>query len=111
MFTAYANCFIAIADRPTWGWRIPEAGLRRLLLESESSQAAVRAWLHSEHIGKYLRDHQGLRNSEIGDWLALAITTLDEEARLPDARPLERHADASRNFAHKLDRMPCSRAR
>lgn len=106
LFTGSAHCFSAIAVLPTWGWRISESSLRTLLGESDSFREDVKVWLHSDHVRDYLLDHQGLSAAETRQWLQTATETLDEEGRLPDARPVERRADAFRGFAHKLDRMP-----
>lgn len=106
LFTGSAHCFNAIAVQPTWGWRIDEASLRHLLSESVPFQQAVKKWLQHPRIWQYLITSQGMSEKEVQTWFDEAMATLDEEGRLPDARPVERHADQFREFSHQLDRMP-----
>ena len=106
LFTGSAHCFQAVATEPTWGWRIKEASLRRLLAESGSFRQAVQHWLRQPRMLHYLIEHQGMQAKEAGGWLRAAIATLEAEGRLPDARPVERRSDEFRAFAHQLDRLP-----
>ena len=106
LFTGSPHHVTATAIRPTWGWCIPEAGLRRLLGESEIFRRNVRAWLDQPRIRRYLLDEQGLSEPEVDAWFEGALTSLDTEGRLPDARPVERHAEAFRSLAPQLDRLP-----
>jgi len=106
LFTGSAHCFQATATEPTWGWRITEASLRRLLAESGAFRQAVQGWLRHPRIFHYLTEHQGMQASEASGWLEEANATLEAEGRLPDARPVERRAHEFRAFAHQLDRMP-----
>jgi CRP-like cAMP-binding protein len=106
LFTGSAHCYSATATQPSWGWRIDEASIRRLLSESGRFQQAVKDWLLQPRIRHYLTEQQGMGQQEAQTWFDEAMTTLDEEGRLPDARPVERHAEHFRAFAHQLDRMP-----
>jgi len=106
LFTGSAHCFCASASRDTWGWRIPEASLRRLLGESGTFRRAVKRWLLHPRVSGYLTRRQKLGEQEALAWIERATRMLDAEGRLPDARPVERRADAFGEFAHKLARMP-----
>ena len=106
LFTGSPHHVTATAIQPTWGWRIPEAGLRQLLVESAAFRRNVRAWLEQPHIRRYLVDEQSLSEVEVDAWFEEALASLDAEGRLPDARPVERHAAAFRSLAPRLDRLP-----
>lgn len=106
LFTGSAHCFTARASRSSRVWRVDETSLRQLLSESELFRGAVKDWLQQPRIDQYLTVHQGMPQVEAQAWLRQAITTLEQEGRLPDARPVERHADNFRAFAHRLERMP-----
>lgn len=106
LFTGSAHCFTATATAPTWLWCIPEASLRQLLSHSTTFQGSIRQWLLDPQTRSYLRDDQGLSETDTDEWLAEAMETLDEESRLPDARPVERRTDAFHDFAPSIDRIP-----
>ncbi|MEN8174320.1 MAG: cyclic nucleotide-binding domain-containing protein [Pseudomonadota bacterium] len=106
LFTGSPHDLAAAAVQPTWGWRIPEASLRRLLGESDDFRQTMKEWLKDPHIPVYLTTRQGMNGTEAGDWLREANRTLDEEGRLPDAKPVDRHAQAFRAIAGRLDRLP-----
>ncbi len=106
LFTGSAHRFTAKAVEPTWVWCIPESSLRQLLSQSSAFQDSIREWLHDPNTRAYLLEEQGLSREETDEWLAEAIETLDEESRLPDARPVDRRTDAFCDFAPKIDRVP-----
>jgi CRP-like cAMP-binding protein/zinc transporter ZupT len=106
LLTGSAHCLTAVATQPTWGWRVDEESVRRLLSESTVFQRAVKDWLCRPRIHHYLTVVQGLSEEDVQHWLDEALMLLDEEARLPDARPVERHADQFRILAPALGRMP-----
>ena len=106
LFTGSPHHATATAVRPTWGWCIPEASLRRLLGESTTFAQTIAQWLQTPHTRSYLIDQQAMSEFEADAWLQDAGDTLAQESRLPDARTVARHAEAFRAFASQLDRLP-----
>jgi CRP-like cAMP-binding protein len=106
LFTGSAHCATAVAVKPTMGWRIPESSLRRLLGESLTFRQALGDWLGQGRVAHYLSVKQGLGDASANAWLREAGSMLASEGRLPDARPVVRHAEAFRRLAPQLDRMP-----
>ncbi len=106
LLTGSVHCYTATTLQPTWGWCIPEASVRRLLVTSSTFRQTICSWLRQPRIRNYLVKLQHMAEADADAWLQEAAATLAEEGRLPDARPVDRRSEAFRDFASQVDRLP-----
>jgi len=105
-FSGAPRATVAVAAKDTRLWVLPKHSLDTVLSTSSVFLEHIAAFVESESVARYLRDHHGLQEEDIRAWIDQVRQNLGRGEALPSAVRLDREDKAFLGIADRIGRFP-----